>query len=69
MKGALDCIINIGGPKIIMNGKNEKQVPSSEKMREIKIKNSPAAEALKKAPDEAIAKAIHDALLRQKEGK
>ena len=52
-----------------MNGKNEKQVPSSEKMREIKIKNSPAAEALKKAPDEAIAKAIHDALLRQKEGK
>jgi hypothetical protein len=28
-----------------------------------------AAEALKRAPDEAIARAIHDALVKQKGGK
>ena len=35
----------------------------------INVKSSPAAEALKRAPDEAIARAIHDALVKQKEGK
>lgn len=35
----------------------------------IKVKSSLAAEALKRAPDEAIARAIHDALVKQKEGK
>ena len=52
-----------------MNNKNEKQKPVTEKKQEIKVKHSSAAEALKRAPDEAIARAIHDVLTRQKEGK
>ncbi|MBQ3796566.1 MAG: hypothetical protein II842_09835 [Butyrivibrio sp.] len=52
-----------------MSGTDGKQLPSSEKKREIKLKNSPVSEALKKAPDEAIARAIHDTLLKQREGK
>ena len=31
---------------------------------EIKLKESPAAAAIKRAPDEVIAKAIHDAILK-----
>ncbi len=52
-----------------MDQKDKKQLPASEKKQEIKVKSSSAAEALKRAPDEAIARAIHDALLKQKEGK
>ena len=52
-----------------MSERNAKQLPTTDKKREIQVKNSPAAEALKKAPDEAIARAIHDALVKQKEGK
>ena len=52
-----------------MDKNDKKQLPASGKKQEIKVKNSPAAEALKRAPDEAIARAIHDALLKQKEGK
>ena len=51
-----------------MDQKDKKQLPASKK-QEIKVKSSSAAEALKRAPDEAIARAIHDALLKQKEGK
>jgi len=51
-----------------MDQKDKKQLPASKK-QEIKVKSSPAAEALKRAPDEAIARAIHDALQKQKEGK
>ena len=49
--------------------KNEKQQPATGKKQEIKVKNSSAADALKRAPDEVIARAIHDVLLKQKDGK
>ena len=53
-----------------MDKNDKKQLPASGKKQEIIVKNSsPASEALKKAPDAAIARAIHDALLKQKEGK
>ncbi len=52
-----------------MSERNAKQLPATDKKQKIQVKNSPAAEALKKAPDEAIARAIHDALVKQKEGK
>ena len=53
----------------MMDQKNRKQLPVPDKKQEIKIKKSPTAEAMKKAPDEVIARAIHDVLLKQKEGK
>ena len=49
--------------------KEEKQLPTPGKKQEIKLKSSPTAEAMRRAPDEAIARAIHDVLLKQKEGK
>ncbi len=52
-----------------MSQKDRKQLPATGKKQEIKVKSSPTAEAMKKAPDEAIARAIHDVLLKQKEGK
>ncbi len=52
-----------------MSHKDEKQQKVPDRKQEIKVKSSPAAEALKRAPDEAIARAIHDALVKQKEGK
>ena len=42
---------------------NSKKLPASSQKAEIKIKKNPTAEAIKKAPDEAIAKAIHDAIV------
>ena len=45
---------------------NSKKLPVSSPKTEIKIKESPAAKAIKKAPDEAIAKAIHDMLVKEK---
>ncbi len=45
-----------------MNTSRKLPVPSPK--GEIKIKENPTAEAIKKAPDEAIAKAIHDAILK-----
>ncbi|WP_176757355.1 hypothetical protein [Butyrivibrio sp. INlla14] len=51
-----------------MSQKDGKPLPPLGTKPEIKVKQSPAAEALRKAPDEAIARAIHDTLLRQKEG-
>lgn len=47
--------------------KDDKKLPDKGKKQEIKVKQSPAAEALKRAPDEAIARAIHDALLKEKQ--
>ena len=41
----------------------------SEKKAEIVIKKDAKAEAMKKAPDEVIARAIHDALLKEHEKK
>ena len=52
-----------------MDQKDKKQFPASGKKQENKVKRSPTAEAMKKAPDEVIARAIHDVLLKQKEGK
>ena len=36
---------------------------------EIKLKSSPKADAVKRAPDEVIAMAIRDAMLKDKENK
>ena len=47
-----------------MSQENGKQLPVPEKKQEIRVKSSPAAEEMKKAPDEAIARAIHDVLLK-----
>ena len=41
-----------------------KKLPMPSAKAEIKIKESPAAAAIKKAPDEVIAKAIHDAIVK-----
>ncbi len=49
--------------------KEDKKLPTEVKKQEIKVKNNPTAEVLKNAPDEAIARAIHDALLKDREGK
>ncbi|WP_155828051.1 hypothetical protein [Butyrivibrio sp. VCB2006] len=45
--------------------KNEKL----EKMEDIKVKESPHARAIKNAPEEALARAIHDALIKDREKK
>ncbi len=39
----------------------------SGKKSEIKIKKNEKAEAMKKAPDEVIARAIHDAIMKEHE--
>ena len=46
---------------------SKKKLPEPAKKEEIKIKENPKAEAMKKAPDEMIAMAIRDALLKDKE--
>lgn len=48
-----------------MEKKKNLPVPSAK--GEIKIKQNPTAEAIKKAPDEVIARAIHDALVKKHE--
>lgn len=48
--------------------KNEGKKPSDGK-QEIKVKMSPKAEKMKNAPDEVIAMAIRDTLLKDKEKK
>ena len=50
-----------------MSENQDKKLPDKSKKQDIKIKKNPTAEALKKAPDEALARAIHDVLLRGKE--
>ena len=44
-----------------------KNLPAVSSKNEIRVKTNPTAEAIKKAPDEVIAKAIHDAILKDKE--
>ena len=41
----------------------------NDKKKEIKVKESPHARALKSAPDEALAKAIHDTLIKERDKK
>ncbi len=47
-----------------MSENQDKKLPAKSKKQEIKVKKDPTAEALKKAPDEALARTIHDVLLR-----
>ena len=50
--------------------KNESKKQSGPTTRpEIKLKSSPKADAMKKAPDEVIAMAIREALIKDKEGR
>ena len=44
----------------------KKELPKEQKKQEIKIKESPKAATIKRAPDEVIAKAIHEALSKGK---
>ena len=44
-----------------------KKLPATTTKSEIRIKENPQAEAIKKAPDEVIAMAIRDAMLKEKE--
>ncbi len=44
-----------------------KKLPATTAKPEIKIKENPKAESVKKAPDEVIAKAIRDVMLKDKE--
>ena len=46
-----------------------KKSPSTTAKSEIKLKENPKAEAIKKTPDEVIAMAIRDAMLKEKEKK
>ena len=46
-----------------------KKLPATISKSEIKIKENPKAEAIKNAPDEVIAMAIRDAMLKEKEKK
>lgn len=46
-----------------------KKLPATTAKSEIKIKENPKAEAIKKAPNEVIAMAIQDAMLKEKEKK
>lgn len=47
----------------------KKKLPVEKTKEEIKVKKSKKAEAMKKAPDEVIAMAIRDMLLKEKEKK
>ena len=49
-----------------MSENQDKKHPAKGKKQEIKVKKNPTAEALKKAPDEALARAIHEVLLKQR---
>ena len=50
-----------------MSEKKDKKMPATSKKQDIKIKKDPISEALKNASEEALARAIHDMLLRGKE--
>ena len=45
----------------------KKNLPATSGKKEIKVKKNPTAEAIKRAPDEVIARAIHDALVKDHE--
>lgn len=44
-----------------------KNLPAKQNKQEIKVKENPKAKALKNAPDEVLAKAIHEALVKDQE--
>ena len=46
----------------------KKDLPAAEKKREISVKKSSVEEKLKNAPDEVIARAIHDTITKQHKG-
>ena len=48
---------------------HNKKLPVVSGKGEIKLKSNPKANAVKKAPDEVIAMAIRDAMLKDKENK
>ncbi len=50
-----------------MSEKKDKKLPAKSKKQDIKIKKDPISEVLKNAPEEALARAIHDVLLRGQE--
>lgn len=50
-----------------MKKSNDNSFPVKNAKQEIKIKNCAKAEALKKVPDELIARAIHDAIIKDHE--
>ena len=47
----------------------KKKLPAAPGKAEIKLKSSPKADAVRKAPDEVIAMAIRDAMLKDKENR
>ena len=47
----------------------KKNLPTPAAKEEIKLKKNPKAEAIKKAPDEVIAMAIRDAIIKDKENR
>ena len=51
-----------------MNMDSGKNLPSATKKAEIKLKTNPKADAIKKAPDEVVAMAIRDAILKDMTG-
>ena len=51
------------------NMDSKKKSPAASEKKDIKIKENPKAAALRKAPDEVLAKAIHEALFKDKEKK
>ena len=48
-----------------MSDGKDKKLPEAGKKQEIKVKKNPTAEALKRAPEEALARAIHDAMIKK----
>ncbi len=51
-----------------MNKDSDKSLTPAAKKAEIKLKTNPKAEAIRKAPDEVVAMAIRDAILKDKTG-
>ena len=51
-----------------MSRDSDKSLPPATKKAEIKLKTNPKAEAIRKAPDEVVAMAIRDAILKDKTG-
>ena len=52
-----------------MEKSKDKYLPAKTAKQEIRIKKNAKAEALKNAPDEVIARAIHDTLLKEHKAK
>ena len=48
-----------------MSEDKDKKLPDKNRKQEIKVKKNPTAEALKRAPEEALARAIHDAMIKK----